>query len=395
MNDPSSPSDSSNSERSESAASPEDASSPGMDASTLAALTVAVGGALILLFPSPAAQLVVALVVVAILVRLAVRIVTRAIEQSRQETLERIEASQAARSAASEAPLRALGTTLSEVEARVGAIGEGIEDRGRTAARTAKRIKELTSLLKDQKKVIDRIQRDLDFEAAVERSRLRELPIASIFESIEDVQLPLGAINDETGHANHAEFLYVVAVARYRGARRIFEFGTCLGRTTFHLALASPDCRVFSLDLPDDRGSYAGSETGAYFRGKPEAERITLLRCDSREFDIAPYRGSMDFIWVDGDHSYEMVKNDTEKAFELLAPGGAILWHDFAPKKVGLVRYFEELTQTRPLFRIKGTSVLLHIDGVDPMTFRPHELRVSKQKIAEALARERDGAPWR
>ena len=40
----------------------------------------------------------------------------------------------------------------------------------------------------------------------------------------------------------------------------------------------------------------------------------------------------------------------------------------------------EEFTQERPLFRIRKTCLLVHIDGVDPLTFQPHAMRPSKKQ---------------
>ena len=38
----------------------------------------------------------------------------------------------------------------------------------------------------------------------------------------------------------------------------------------------------------------------------------------------------MDFIFVDGSHSYEYVLNDSDKARKLLRDGrGVIVWHDY------------------------------------------------------------------
>ena len=38
----------------------------------------------------------------------------------------------------------------------------------------------------------------------------------------------------------------------------------------------------------------------------------------------------MDFIFVDGSHSYDYVLNDSRKALSLLRGGkGIILWHDY------------------------------------------------------------------
>ena len=41
----------------------------------------------------------------------------------------------------------------------------------------------------------------------------------------------------------------------------------------------------------------------------------------------------MDFVFIDGDHSREGVRQDTELARAILAPGGAIAWHDANPKR--------------------------------------------------------------
>jgi hypothetical protein len=88
----------------------------------------------------------------------------------------------------------------------------------------------------------------------------------------------------------------------------------------------------------------------------------------------------MDFVFVDGDHSYEYVKNDTEKAFELLAPDGAIAWHDFAGKSEGVVRYLRELALDKPLMRIRNTCLVLYIDNMDFDTYKWKPLLASLEE---------------
>jgi predicted O-methyltransferase YrrM len=217
------------------------------------------------------------------------------------------------------------------------------------------------------------------FRRMRKRCRLRELPLPAIMPGVERIAVPLSAIHEETGHPNHAEMQYVVAAARHRRATRIFEFGTFLGRTTHHLAGTDPATRVWTLDLPQDENHWRfARHVGCYFENRPEAARITMLRQNSFTFDPDLYRQSMQFIWVDGDHSYEGVKNDTEKAFDMLAPGGVIMWHDFGHESAGLVEYFVQFTRRMPLFQIRKTSILLHIDGVDPIAFEPHPIPFSK-----------------
>lgn len=206
------------------------------------------------------------------------------------------------------------------------------------------------------------------------RSRIRELTAAEIFPEAPEISVPLAVINDHTGHRNHAEMLYVAAVASACKPRKIFEFGTSVGRTSLALARLCREAQVYTLDLPDDGSVYLHNHVGILFRDAPESKRIIQLRCDSSALDTTQYQKQMDFIWIDGNHDYDFVKNDTAKAFEMLTPGGVIMWHDYAPKKLDeLVRFFVEFTQATPLFWIKSTSLLLHIDGVDPLTFVPHK----------------------
>ncbi len=216
------------------------------------------------------------------------------------------------------------------------------------------------------------------FQDIQNNSNIRELALTEIFKDIEDLLLPLGAIDENTSHPNKVDMLYVVAIAKYKKSANIFEFGTLFGKTTYYLTFSSDNPKIFTLDLPQEKLPLSGNNLGFYYKNTDREKFVTQLLCDSREFDTSPYRKKMDFIFVDGDHTHEMVKNDTKKAFEMLAPGGIILWHDYSPKKIDLVGYFQEFTKQTPLFRIKDTSLLLYIDGIDPMTFTPVETRVKK-----------------
>jgi hypothetical protein len=207
------------------------------------------------------------------------------------------------------------------------------------------------------------------------QTRIVDVFLAEVFgDGIDRVSVPFGAIDEETGKMNAAELLYVSTVARHMKAKRIFEFGTFLGRTTYHLTYATESTTVTTLNLPPGPGVTV--HLGGYYKGTERETRIRQILQDSKEFDPTPFAKGIDFIFVDGDHSYEGVKNDTDKAFHMLAPGGVIMWHDYGPSQdLGLVRFFVEFTRERPLFRIKKTSLLLHIDGVDPLTFQKYPMR--------------------
>lgn len=240
---------------------------------------------------------------------------------------------------------------------------------------------------------IEKHRRVVEFVRNLEDSQIREVYIQELFPGIENESVPIGAINEQTGHTNKTDMLYVTAVAKYVRAAKMFEFGTYMGRTTLYLAHNNPQGQVHTLNLPPERDPRYAPFMGVLFKGQEEEKRITQLHTDSREFDTTPYRQQFDFVFVDGDHSYELVKNDTQKAFELLKPGGIIMWHDYAPKSDGLVRFFREFTQERPLFRIRSTCLLVYIDGIDvmthPLAHLPHslelELREENPYLVESL----------
>ncbi len=199
-------------------------------------------------------------------------------------------------------------------------------------------------------------------------ANLREIYLTDLFPEIADISLPLGIIHEESGHANHAEMLYLVALAKLKHAVNIFEFGTFMGQTTYYLAHSTDKTHVYTLDY-DESSSQAKDSKGLYFKNTAVEDRVTVIECDSTQFDVSGFEGKMDFIFIDGGHNYGNVKNDTEKAFRMLAPSGMIVWHDYAPKSPDVSKFISEFTKQMPLFYIRKTSLILHIDGIDPLAF--------------------------
>jgi hypothetical protein len=152
----------------------------------------------------------------------------------------------------------------------------------------------------------------------------------------------------------------------------IFEIGTLHGTSALHLASNSRGAEVYTLDLPPD-GSPAlpttladrshnaqyNQRTRIWFDGRPEAERIHRLFGDSANFDFSPYRGKVDFFFIDGAHSYEYVRSDTFKALECTHPGSVIAWHDYGRVGFnGVTRWLHEFArQGHSLYRVPGGSL--------------------------------------
>jgi predicted O-methyltransferase YrrM len=154
----------------------------------------------------------------------------------------------------------------------------------------------------------------------------------------------------------------IVSLLKRVGAKNVFEFGTYKGVSTTQIALNLPeDGHVYTLDLPEDHPVYLSyadlsSPDGMKMLVPQECRhKVTFLKGDSAYFDPSPYRHNMDFVFVDGYHDYKYVKNDTEKGWEMLRPGGIIAWHDCDPARPEMIRY---LRSFQPMPKIVEGTML-------------------------------------
>ncbi len=165
-----------------------------------------------------------------------------------------------------------------------------------------------------------------------------------------------------------------------KDAERMFEFGTCTGKSTYLWARnSSPTARITTLTLsPDQVGSYqaeqqddanatrAAQEESCFsqflYSNTDVADKIEQLFNDSKAFDEAPYHESCDLIFIDGSHAYSYIKSDTEKAMKMLKPGGLVIWHDYhGPRRArGVFRYLNELCQQLPIKHLRGTCMVFY-----------------------------------
>jgi predicted O-methyltransferase YrrM len=162
-----------------------------------------------------------------------------------------------------------------------------------------------------------------------------------------------------------AEQFALRAILAGRRVRTAFEIGTFNGGTTRLLAESLPeDGHVITLDLPasafdatQSPNGIIGTDVGRAYRDSPAASRVTQLLEDSLAFDPAPYGDRYDLVLVDGGHEFVHGVADTRTALRLVAPGGLILWDDFAPCWDGLVRGVCQEMAGRPLCRLAGTAL--------------------------------------
>jgi predicted O-methyltransferase YrrM len=164
------------------------------------------------------------------------------------------------------------------------------------------------------------------------------------------------AVGPSAAMMNLLDFHALAAALLHRRPARIFEIGTYLGvSSNFFLSLL-PDANVVSIafisrEVARGKRAYNNTELGADRVGSLVAEanrpRFTQIIGDSHAIipeEFLASHGPMDFVFIDGDHSRTGVGQDTTLAHALLAPGGAIGWHDANPRKhyLGSRQFLEE-----------------------------------------------------
>jgi predicted O-methyltransferase YrrM len=170
-----------------------------------------------------------------------------------------------------------------------------------------------------------------------------DLPTLSVDDICRPGAIELIEIQPQNGNVSVLELAILAKlIARFK-PKRIFEFGTFDGRTTLNLAANAPDATVYTLDLPRaninstnlpienaDKTYIDKSASGRRFADSEHGSHIIQLYGDSATFDYAPYIGNVDFVFVDGAHSFEYVTSDSANALRMLTNGGVIVWHDYA-----------------------------------------------------------------
>ena len=135
-----------------------------------------------------------------------------------------------------------------------------------------------------------------------------------------------------------SEIIQLTELITQRRPKTVVEIGTAQGGTLFlWCRLANPQATIVSIDLPGGihGGGYPYWKSWIYQRFPLTGQKLHLLRGDSHQPEmlarlksVLPGDGKVDFLFIDGDHTYEGVKADFEMYSPLVRPGGLVVFHD-------------------------------------------------------------------
>lgn len=124
------------------------------------------------------------------------------------------------------------------------------------------------------------------------------------------------------------------ALVRGSGWTTGAEIGVDKGILFGMLLKHCPTLHLIGVDLfPDRVRSHR-----AFANAEHYADRARLIEGDSVESAAQVEDGSLDFVFIDADHSYDAVRRDIEAWRPKVKPGGWLGGHDYNQKFPGVIR---------------------------------------------------------
>lgn len=136
-----------------------------------------------------------------------------------------------------------------------------------------------------------------------------------------------------------SELIRLLKILKTTKPKYILEIGTAGGGTLFLISkVAKKDAVIISVDLPGGihGGGYPKWKSSLYRFSISSHQKLYLIRANShdintlRKIEAILGGNKIDFLFIDGDHTYSGVKNDFNLYKKLVKSKGIIAFHDIA-----------------------------------------------------------------
>ncbi len=152
------------------------------------------------------------------------------------------------------------------------------------------------------------------------------------------------------------EAAYMFGLIKEQKPANLLEIGACEGGSTMLISTAkSKEAKFVSVDLEDNYNKTVKTLLD---------ENTSIILGDSKKY-VPP--AQIDFIFIDGDHSFEGVKSDFDHYFPYLKNGADIIFHDAvsAGKNIFVAppvnAFVKQLEKNRDLKFIKDIGSIRHL----------------------------------
>lgn len=220
----------------------------------------------------------------------------------------------------------------------------------------------------------------------------KELPVISFNELFGTFKESISPFAFLDGGSLPTDLALLKGLARQIEQCNYFEIGTWRGESVANVSQVAREC--YTMDLPDEEKRRIGMSE-AYIQQhalySKELPNVIHLKANSLTFDFLSLNKKFDLVFIDGDHHYESVLNDTLKVISgLIHEKSIIVWHDYAynPENIRYEVFAAILDGCGPQFY----SNLYHIANTMCAIYYPAHITRSKntQGVFEISLRYRE-----
>ena len=156
---------------------------------------------------------------------------------------------------------------------------------------------------------------------------IKGFPVVEITDLLPGFKENLETVDFLGGGSTPPDLCLIKALCRTKPSCKYFEIGTWRGESVSNAAEVSEECYTLNLDpIKSFNGEY--KDIFGFF--SKEIKNVKQIYGDSTTFDFGALNKKFDVIFIDADHHYSFIKNDSIKVFKhLIKDDSIIIWHDY------------------------------------------------------------------
>jgi Methyltransferase domain len=192
----------------------------------------------------------------------------------------------------------------------------------------------------------------------------------------------------EIGSITLVDQITLLSLIELVNPEKILEIGTYQGYSTRLFVENSDAKEIMTIDLPPlvsmmgsevdhekvlQEGDYndeylrsVQNQTGAkYLNGvnSVDFDRVRLIKSDSTKLNFNECVGPIQFAFIDGGHSYDIVKQDTNNVINQIK-SGIVVWHDYSSTiHSDVTKFLGEYSSSNQIFYVQGGLCAFQIIG--------------------------------
>lgn len=161
---------------------------------------------------------------------------------------------------------------------------------------------------------------------------IKKISIGKLLSTIKNGTMNLSSISFIPGSSGVLDFALLRALMLKYNLKTYLEIGTYIGESINIITDIADKC--YSISVPESHPcsmknwckKYGMQD---YSNRLINKSNIVQFLEDSKEFDFGRIQDKIDLYFIDADHSYDGVLNDTRKVFDHKAKDSIVVWHDF------------------------------------------------------------------